>query len=555
MTRWRLHKKTNMTKRILIATTLAAVFLFGTAFTVSSDKDKYFEIIKNIEIFTNLYKEVNTNYVDEIDPGQLMRTGIDAMVGSLDPFTNYISEADIEGYRFQSEGRYHGIGTKNRKIGDLITITELVKDQPADLAGLKPGDQFISVDGQSAIGRSMEEMNEIMRGFPGTTMNLVIRRPGTPTDLNIKLTRGDVNVPNVPYFGMVSDGVGYINLSIFTQNAGRNIIDAYQKLKEQNPDLKGLILDLRGNGGGLLSEAINICNIFIPREEVVVTTRGKVKDWDRAYKTMNNPVDLEIPLAILVNKGSASASEIVSGVMQDYDRGVLIGQRTYGKGLVQNTMDIGYNARVKITTSKYYIPSERCIQSVAYEHGEPVAIPDDKRAQFKTRAGRTVLDGGGVKPDIVLDPVADDGIVKALLEENVIFNYVTQWSLNHPAIDSTDTFRFTEFADFERYLKAQNFAYESKAEKVLKELATQATQEKLPLDADLKALAQKINTSQANELATYQAVIVDLIEKEIAGRYYYERGKVQIGLRNDAEVKEAVRVLTDGKRYKGILGG
>lgn len=542
-----------MSKHILMVGGLVGTLLLGTAFTISSEKDKYFEIIKNIEIFTNLYKEVNTNYVDEIDPGQLMRTGLEAMVGSLDPFTNYISESDIEGYRVINEGKYHGIGTQSKKIGDYITITELFKDQPADKAGLKAGDRFISVDGKSAVGRSMEEMEEIMRGFPGTTMRLVINRPGVAENINIELTRGEVDVPNVPYFGMLNDGVGYINLSIFTRDAGRNIINAFQNLKQENPGLKGLVLDLRGNGGGLLNEAINISNIFIPRDEVVVTTRGKVKDWDRAYKTVNQPIDTEIPLAILVDKGSASASEIVSGVMQDYDRGILIGQRTYGKGLVQNTMEIGYNARVKITTAKYYIPSERCIQSVEYKNGEPVAIADEKRARFKTRNGRTVLDGGGVKPDVVMDAPTDDGIIKALLDEDVIFNYVTEWAQTRPSIDSTDTFRFTDFADFENYLQRAKFSYESDGEKVLKTLAEKASAEELNLSSEIKALQLKFDNAQSTELAKHRDVIIRLIEKEIAGRYYYQKGKVQIGLRNDPEVNEAIRILNNKAEYTRIL--
>ena len=544
-----------MNKRIFLIGALVSTFILGTAFTVSSDKDKYFEIIKNIEIFTNLYKEVNSNYVDEIDPGQLMRTGLEAMVGSLDPFTNYISEADIEGYRFIQEGRYHGIGTKQKKIGDYVTITELYKDQPADKAGLRPGDQFISVDGQSAVGRSLEELDEIMRGFPGTTMNLIIRRPGVNEEMNIELIRGDVEINNVPYYGMVSNDVGYINLSIFSRNAGRNILNAFKELKQDNPGMKGIIIDLRGNGGGLLNEAINISNIFIPRDEVVVTTRGKVKDWDRTYKTMNQPIDTEIPVAVLVNKGSASASEIVSGVMQDYDRGVLIGQRTYGKGLVQNTMEVGYNARVKITTAKYYIPSERCIQSVEYENGEPVAIADEKRAQFKTRNGRTVLDGGGVKPDIVLTPAEEKGIVKALVDDNMIFNYVTDWALAHPTIDSTDIFQFTDYAGFERYLQDQNFAYQSEAEKMLITLAESAGEESVDIDTEANLIRQKLDAAQAAKLAANKELIIRLIEKEIAGRYYYQRGKVQIGLRNDPEVKEAVSVLNDTGRYQSILGG
>lgn len=320
-----------------------ALVVVASAFTLATTNDKYFEIVKNIEIFANVYRELNTNYVDEVDPGRLMRTGIDAMVGSLDPFTNYISEADIEGYRFITEGRYHGVGAVSEKMGDYITITELYKDQPADKAGLRPGDQIIAVDGKDAKGKTNDELTEIMRGFPGSTVELTIRRPGSPGDFKVSLVRGDVNVPNVPYYGMVSQGVGYIALSIFTQDAGRNISNALKELKAQDPNLKGLILDLRGNGGGLLHEAVNICNIFIPKDEVVVSTRGKIKERDQVFRTMNPPIDLEIPVTVLINKRSASASEIVSGVLQDYDRGVLIGQRSYGKGLVQNTMEVGYN--------------------------------------------------------------------------------------------------------------------------------------------------------------------------------------------------------------------
>lgn len=540
-----------MNKRILKVAGLAAIVFIGSAFTKTGDK--YFEIIKNIEIFTNLYKEVNTHYVDDIDPGELMSIGLKAMVGSLDPFTNYISESDIEGYRIQSEGRYHGIGTKNKKIGDLITITELYKDQPADQAGLKPGDQIIEVDGQSAIDRSMDEMHEIMRGFPGSTMELLIRRPGEPQDRKIELTRGDVKIPNVPHYGMLNEAIAYIKLSTFTRGASRNIANAYKEMKAENPDLKGLVLDLRGNGGGLLDEARDICNIFIPQGEIVVTTRGKIAERDQAFKTRSKAIDTEIPLVVLINKKSASASEIVSGVMQDYDRGVLIGQRSYGKGLVQNTMDIGYNARVKITTSKYYIPSERCIQSVAYENGVPVHIPDDERAQFQTRNGRTVLDGGGVKPDVLMDPIESKGFVKALIDEHLIFNYVTEWAAKHTEIDSTDTFQFTEFSDFENYLKRQNFQYDSEAEKMLSELKTKAKEEELELDAQITAIEKSINMAQMNKLTEGKALLIDLIEKEIAGRYYYQKGKVQVGLRNDAEVKEAIRILNDKARYNQML--
>ena len=546
------EKKIAMNKKILKVAGLVAIIFIGTAFTKTGDK--YFEIVKNIEIFTNLYKELNTHYVDEVDPGELMSVGLKAMVSSLDPFTNYFSESDIEAYRIQSEGRYHGIGTKNKKIGDLITITELYKDQPADLAGLRAGDQIIEVDGNSAVGRSMDEMHEIMRGFPGSTMELLIRRPGENKDITIELTRGDVKIPNVPHYGMLNDGIAYINLSTFTRGAGQNIAAAYKEMKEENPELKGLVLDLRGNGGGLLNEAVNICNIFIPKDKVVVTTKGKIEERDRAFKTMNEVIDADIPLVVLINKNSASASEIVSGVMQDYDRGVLIGQRSYGKGLVQNTMDIGYNARVKITTSKYYIPSQRCIQSVAYDNGVPVHIPDNKRAQFKTQNGRLVLDGGGVKPDVLMDPIESKGFVKALIDEHLIFNYVTEWAAKHPEIDSTDVFQFTEFSDFQNYLDRHNFEYISNAEKVLSKLKTKAEEEELDLDTQITAIENTINDAQLNKLSEGKTLIIDLIEKEIAGRYYYQKGKVQVGLRNDAEIKEAINILNDELRYHSILG-
>lgn len=540
-------------KRILIILVAAITGLTTVAFTVGPDRDKYFEIMKNIEIFTNLYREVNTSYVDDIDPGQLMRTGLEAMVGSLDPYTNYISESDIEGYRFQVEGKYHGIGAISQQIDDYVTITEIYKDQPADEAGLKPGDQIVAVDGQPARGRSVEELNEIMRGFPGTTMKLTINRPGQQENLMVELTRGEVEVPNVPYYGMVDGDVGYVNLTTFTRDAARNVRKAVAELRRENPGIKGVIVDLRGNGGGLLNEAVDIVNIFVPQDEVVVSTRGKVKEWDRSYKTQGSPLDTEIPVAVLINKRSASASEIVSGALQDLDRAVVIGQRSYGKGLVQNVMEVGYNARVKITTAKYYIPSQRCIQSVEYQNGEPVDIPDAQRGRFRTRAGRTVLDGGGVTPDISLDLAADEGIVKALVDNHLIFKYVTDWSLRHPTIDSVADFRFTDFADFERFLKQSDFTYNSESEELLLQAMEEAKEEGVDIAGDLAAVQQRINAAQASELQRHREELIDMIEKEIAGRYFYERGRVQMGLRNDQEIREAVSILNDQKKYKTIL--
>ena len=540
-------------KRLIKASFLLLVFALTMATTFTSDNNKNFEISKNIEIFANLYKELNTYYVDDIEPGKLMRTGIDAMVGSLDPFTNYISESDIEGYRFITEGKYNGIGAQSRKIGDYVTITELYKDQPADKAGLKVGDQIIAVDGKDAKGKTLDELNDVLRGFPGTFVELTIRRPGKPGDFKISLSRDEVDVPNVPYSGMLSDGIGYVTLSTFTRDAGKNVADAVKSLKDQNPDLKGIVFDLRGNGGGLLNEAVNVANVFIPRNELVVTTKGKVKEWDRAFKTLSAPIDENIPLAVLIDKGSASASEIVCGVIQDYDRGVLLGQRSYGKGLVQNTRDIGYNAKVKLTTAKYYIPSGRCIQSVEYKNGEPLDIPDNKRTPFKTRNGRTVLDGGGVKPDVLLDSPMDGGVVKTLVEQNVIFDYVTQYCLKNPTIAAVEQYKFSGFDDFIKFLENRGFDYETDSEKILRELKEKAGKDGYAIDADIKSVEAKIKAVKKDAILQNQSAIVDLIEKEIVGRYYYQLGKVKIGLRNDKEIQEAIRLLNDATKYTQLL--
>lgn len=539
-------------KKIAVFTSGGLLLLTSIAATVIPNNDKFFEIMKAIEIYTNVYKEVNTYYVDEIEPSQLMRTGIEAMVSSLDPYTNYISEADVEGVRMRMSGKYEGIGADIEFLDGKATIMQLFKDQPADAAGLKVGDRILEVDGQNAVGKNKDQLEEIMRGFPGSIMDLHINRPGEG-ERDIRLTRGKVNRPNVPYYGMLESNIGYVALTTFTQKAAANVKKAVESLRAENPQMAGVVLDLRGNGGGLLNEAVDIVNLFIPKGEVVVTTRGKVKDWDRSYKTGNNPVDLEMPVAVLINGRSASASEIVSGALQDYDRAVLIGQRSYGKGLVQNIMETGYSSRVKITTAKYYIPSQRCIQSVRYENGEPVNIPDEERGEFKTAAGRMVLDGGGVSPDIALPVLGGDQISKGLLDEHIIFDYVNQWVAKHPTIDTVTEFHFTDWNDFQSYLQNSDYAYVSKAEKLLKKSAEKAAEEGYAIDEQLKAILQKIDTEQSAAIASQKEEIIKVIEKEIAGRYYYQRGKVQMGLRNDKEVQEAIAVLTDQPRYQKLL--
>ncbi|MFK8102892.1 MAG: S41 family peptidase [Saprospiraceae bacterium] len=540
--------------QILKISAVALVGFVGVA-AVNTDHGKYFEISKNIEIFTNLYKEINTYYVDDIDPARLMRTGVDAMLESLDPYTNYISESEIEGFRYITEGKYNGIGARMSKVGDYVTITESFEGCPAQKAGLKVGDVVISIDGKSAKGKTTDDVSDILKGFPGTEVAMTVQRPGTKKPLKITMLREEVKVPNVPFSGMVSDKVGYVSLSTFTRNAGKNVGDALKKLKAAHPEMEGVIFDLRGNGGGLLTEAVNVSNVFIPKGEMVVTTKGKVADWDRSFKTLNKPVDQEIPLVVLIDKGSASASEIVSGVLQDLDRGVLIGQRSYGKGLVQNTRDVGYNSRVKLTTAKYYIPSGRCIQGVKYKDGAPLDIPDNERTPFKTRNGRTVMDGGGVKPDMALEKMTDLSVIKNLVKKRLIFDYVTQYTLTHPTIPAVKDFTFTDFNGFLQFLEEKNYHYETDSERLLESLKTKSTEEKYftNIKSELAAIENKILSEKKNDLTKYKSTIVDLIEKDIASRYYYQKGKIQVALKNDQEIKEAISVLGDDSKYNSFL--
>lgn len=543
--------KTNINLKMLGLVVVA----FFTSASIDSppNHEKYFEISKNIEIFTNLYKEINTYYVDEIDPAKLMRIGVDAMLESLDPYTNYISESEIEGFRYITEGKYNGIGALFRKVDNKIMITEPWEGQPAQKAGLKAGDVILAVDGKSTAGKNTEDVIDILKGYPGTEVILTVKRFGENKERKISLIRDEVNIPNVPYSGMISDEVGYVALTTFTRNAGKNVGAAVKKLKEENPNLKGVVFDLRGNGGGLLTEAVDVSNVFIPKNELVVTTRGKVKDWDRSFKTLNKPVDEEIPLVVLIDNGSASASEIVSGVLQDLDRGVLLGQRSYGKGLVQNTRDVGYNSKVKLTTAKYYIPSGRCIQSVKYDNGEPLDIPDAERTPFKTRSGRAVLDGGGVKPDMLVGENEELRVIKSLKSKYLIFQFVNEFVTGMKEAPSIEDYKFDGFDQFIKFLEKRDYSYESESEKMLNKLMRKAQEENFEISDDLKNAASKINTVKIKDIARFEGRITNLIEKEIASRFFYEQGKIKMGLRNDEEIKEAIDLLKNQAKYDSLL--
>jgi len=539
-------------KKSLTLVLLVTSLMASTAFV---NNNKLFEITKNIEIFSTVYQELNANYVDEIDPGQLMKIGIDAMMNSLDPYTRFYSENQIERYKFLTEGKYDGMGARAQKIGKYLTIIEPYEGHAAQKAGLKAGDKIIAVGGQSAVDKPEEEIRAMFRGAAGTELPITIQSYGSDEMRDVVLSRSEVNVPNVPYKGMLDENTGYIVLTTFTQNAAKNIAKAYGNLKEANPQMNALILDIRDNGGGLLREAVNITNLFIPPGEEVVITKGKVRERDNIYKTTQPMLDGEIPIVVLINKSSASASEIVSGVIQDLDRGVIMGQRSFGKGLVQNTKSLGYNNNMKLTTAKYYIPSGRCIQGKEYKDGEPLDIADDRRGVFYTRNNRPVLDGGGVTPDVPLEKPAKPSVIKALEKQFVIFNFVNEYTLSIDSIASPKDYRFTDYDQFKTYVREMNFTYDNEAEKLLQELQEKPEGQIDGVEVHLNALEKELVAQKKAELDTYKADIIRLIEQDIVSRFHYQNGKIQQRLDTDPELDAAIELLQDTKRYKAILKG
>lgn len=524
--------------------------------------DNYFELSKNMEVFSDIYKELNIYYVDEVNPNELMRTGIDAMLESLDPYTNYYSEAEMESFRFETTGKYGGIGSIIRKKGDFIAIIEPYENSPAAKAGLKAGDLIISVDGKSTEGRSVEDVSKLLKGSPGTTVDLLIRRTGFDNDQTYTLEREDIGIENVPYFGYIEEGIGYITLTQFTQDAGKHVGEALQALQEEG-ELTGLVLDVRGNPGGLLNEAVNICNLFIDKNKLVVSTRGKVQEWNRDFKTLNRPIDLELPLVVLINNSSASASEIVAGTLQDYDRAVVIGTRSFGKGLVQQTRDIAFNTRLKLTTAKYYTPSGRCIQAIDYAHrnedGSVSKVPDSLMNEFLTTNGRKVYDGGGVQPDIAVEPEKLSNIAISLLTRDLIFDFVTAYTSNIDSIPAPAAFTVSNdmFEAFTTYLEDKEYDYDTRSELLLQQLEEQTKHELYydAISADMERIRANIGRDKANDLDKFMEEIKLLLEEEIIGRYYYQNGQIIASFDHDPVIKEAIAVLRDDARYRSILSG
>ena len=539
-----------------VAVTISIVLSFGFA-------DKYFELSKNLDIFSSLVKELNTYYVDETEPGELMKTAIDGMLQSLDPYTNYIPESKIEDYRFMTTGQYGGIGALIHKDSNNILISEPYEGFPAHKAGLKAGDVILRVDGKNIEGKSTSEISDFLKGQPGTELTVTIKRPGTEKELEKKVVREKIKIDDVPYFGMLNDEVGYIKLISFTQTASSEFTAAFNELKETQ-GMKQLIVDLRGNGGGLLMEAVNIVNTVIPKGKKVVENRGKLKEWDATYLTRNEPLDTELPVVILVDGGSASASEIVAGTLQDYDRAVIVGSQTFGKGLVQQTRPLSYNAQLKVTVAKYYIPSGRCIQKLDYSNknniGVAQQVPDSLIHSFKTLINkRSVLDGKGIKPDIKKEEDQLSPVAVALLRNHHIFDFATNYTLTHDKIAEPEEFKLndSEFASFKSFLVGKKYNYSTESEKMLEKLKKTASTEKYFKGAEEEylALKTKISPDKKGDLDKFKDEIKLLLENEIVSRYYFQDGRIVQSLTADLEVQTALELIQNKEKYTGILAG
>lgn len=537
------------------------VLIVAMSLSFVSAADHYFEITRNLDVFTALFRDVNSSYVDDTDPSKLMRTCIDGMLKTLDPFTNYISESQIETYRMMNSEKLVEIGIHFQIMDSVPVVSDVIKDLPADKAGLQIGDKMIALDGQPTKGKSYDEVTMALHGQANTAINITLQTiKGEKKDVSV--TRQEYMQTNVPYSGMLTPQIGCINLKVFNPNAGKDVKNAFDKLKKDNPGLKGIILDLRGNPGGLLTEAVNVVNVFVEKNKLVVTTKGRVTEWNSTFKTLNDPTDTKIPVVVITDNHSASASEIVSGCMQDYDRGVILGQRTYGKGLVQITKNLSYNTMLKVTTAKYYIPSGRCIQAINYaernEDGSVKRIPDSLKHEFKTADGRKVWDGGGIDPDLPIAKPDPNPLIEALLSKNVIFDFATQYKLKHNTISSAAEFRITDqdYDDFVAFAKTRDYSYKTESDKLLEKLKEASTEEKYydAVKTQYEDIRKKLEADKQSALAKNKKSVSTLIENEICGRYYYLNGKIEKSLQNDPLAIKAIELLNNPQgEYKDLL--
>ena len=547
----------------------AFIVMLGMGMTSFKEDDRNFQISKNLDIFNSIFKELDMFYVDTVNAEKMIQTGVEGMLSLTDPYTEYYPEEEVSSLKEMTTGKYGGIGAAIRyyEAKDRIAVVEPTEGMPAAEAGVKAGDIILSVGGKEMVRGDMKpqelssKVSEALRGEPGTSFVLKVLRPlkNDSTVMEFKITRKNIRTNPVPYYGMVKDSIGYLALSSFTENSAKDFKKAFIELKQKGA--KSLIIDLRDNGGGSLSEAVEIVNLYVPKGQEIVVTKGKVRQAQGSYKTQNEPVDTQIPLAVLVNGATASASEIVSGSLQDLDRAVVIGSRTFGKGLVQTIRPLPYNGTLKVTTSKYYIPSGRCIQAIDYAKknadGSVARTPDSLTTVFHTAAGREVRDGGGIRPDIEVKGDKIPNIVFYLMNDDLIFDYATQYCWDHPTLASVDDFKLTDadYEAFKKLVKSRNFTYDRQSEKMLKSLKEIAEFEGYMTEAaeEFKALEKKLNHNLDRDLDYFAKPIKEYISQEIVTRYFYQRGAAMERLKDDTDLEEAIKVLQNPVRYREIL--
>ncbi len=552
-----MKKLTKAFKVFFIGIGLSTTVLVGGAFTGGAG---YFEISKNLDIFTTLFRELNMYYVDDTEPGKLMKTAIDAMLKSLDPYTVYIPESEIEDFNFQRTGQYGGIGALIRKKDNYVIISEPYLGFPAQKSGLNAGDILLEIDGKSVEGKNTSQVSEVLKGEPGTLVKVKVKHPITGDEREVDIERKEIQVATIPYYGMVDEEVGYIRLRSFTETATKDVKAAFLDLKE-NQGMKKLVLDLRGNPGGLLREAINMVNLFVPKGTEVVSTKGKVKEWDKTYYTLNQPIDTEMPVTVLINSGSASASEIVAGTLQDLDRAIVVGQRSFGKGLVQQPRKLSYGAQLKVTIAKYYTPSGRCIQAIDYasrkDDGSISKLPDSLRTAFTTANGRTVYDGGGIDPDIEVKQKNAPDILISLVSNSLIFDYATKYAHEHESIPDASKFvlKDEDFEDMRQFLSDKHYTYETESEHALEKFKNISEEENYfeGVDETFEELKEALLANKSDDLGRYKKDILSYTQSEIASRYYYLEGRISNSLIDDPDVEAALRVLKDSEEFASVL--